>query len=205
MRKSRTLLLVLIVALTACQKESSTELSPGGTSGGSITGTWKLLQMEAKTTATAILSIPSVGTIKTVTVSDYTTTDNEGVLKIDERKMDGVGLAYSLNTVVKAYTYEDNVLTDSIEAPMSFTLPPTNYSAAYTKVGADSIRIEAGGVMDIQGSGSVAAQPGGFKFKVEGNKLVLSTVYSDSQTETDSGITQTLSRYATLTSTYQRQ
>lgn len=201
--------IISITMLISCQKETDFGTAQaGGGSGGtnnSIIGTWRFIEMEAKTESTTTLSAPFLGTLKTVAKSEYKTIQNGGTMKIEATKMTGIDFTYSINTTVKGYVYEDNVLTDSIEAPLSFTLPPTNSTATYKKIGTDSIHIETGNFIQIQGSGPVQSKPGGFRIKVEGDKLILTTIFSENKANNSGGINETQNMHATLKSSYQRQ
>src|SRR5687767_12679526 len=146
-RTKAALFAAAITLLVACQKERSFDTAQAGTSGGggsnSIIGTWKFIQMEAKTNSTVTASDPSMGAVKTVTTSEYTTIKNAGSLKIDDTKMSSIDVSYSIDAIAKGYFYENNTLIDEVELPMQFVLPPTNYTASYKKIGNDSIRIDA--------------------------------------------------------------
>lgn len=173
-----TCLLLLIATLASCQKERSFDtstLGQGGSGGGNtsdILGNWKFMGVTATTTTTLTAVEPGVGTIKTVSVSDYTSENNSGTLKIEAAKMTTNSLAYSINSTVRGSFYENNTLINSVETPFIVQMPPTNSSSNYKRIGADSVYFEAGGSFMVLSTGG-PTQGNGAKIKIEGNKLLM--------------------------------
>jgi hypothetical protein len=165
--------------LFSCQKESDT---PSVTA---INGTWSFISMDATTNAIAETTQGSE-TDKTITQSNYTTENNSGTVTIEASTMTTNNLSYSVNAIAKAYTYQNNVLIDSLEAPFNFTAPPSSSSISYRFVGSDSIYFDQGSV--FMNGATQASTPGGAKIKVEGDILYLTQSAHQIITKNVSGV-----------------
>ncbi len=189
--------IIVSFAFVSCHKDTD---QPASTN--DITGTWKFISIKAKTTNTQEVSDgPDV--LKTITSSEYTTEKNSGTLTFDGSKMSTNNLSYSINTISKSSIYENGTLTDTFSLPVQFTAPASSGSATYKKIGADSIYVESGSVLN---SGVTPnTQGGGAKLKLENDKLYLIQSGVQSTTETDQGATATSTLQGTFTITLQRQ
>jgi hypothetical protein len=132
-------------------------------------------------------------TDKSVTISQYTTTNNSGLVTFSADSMFGKGVGYSINTVAEGYVYENGAFIDSVDVPFSFTYPPTNSTAKYQLIGKDSIYFPGGGgFASASGSGGIQQTAGGGgHIVISGNKMTLSVVVSQSTTQSAGGITVT--------------
>lgn len=112
-------------------------------------------------------------------------------------------VSYSINTIAKTSIYQNGTLTDTSLLPVQITAPPVSGSASYKKIGADSIYVESGFVLN---SGVTQdTKGGGAKIKLENDKLYLIQSGVHSATETDQGVTATSTLQGTFTITLQRQ
>ncbi|HEY1869663.1 MAG TPA: hypothetical protein VGG71_01325, partial [Chitinophagaceae bacterium] len=138
MKKGFFLLSLIVLMFASCQKEiddSVDDNNGNGSSGGwntgsgntgaSIIGTWNFTVLNAQTQSTAEVDLSGTDE-KTVSLSNYTTTNNAGTFVIDDSVMHVNGLTYTVSSTVKAYTYENGVLVDSADSPVNVTLPSTN-------------------------------------------------------------------------------
>jgi|RhiMetdeSRZDD1v2_1073273.scaffolds.fasta_scaffold42502_3 hypothetical protein len=203
-------LAAILITLASCQKEKSVDTlgsngsnNGGSTSGNTEVGTWKFISMHATTSSTVVAS-DGADTEKAVTLSDYTTEQNDGIVKFDGSKMTATGLTYSVNTIAKAYFYLNGTLEDSIEAPFAFTLPPYSSTATYKKVGTDSLYFDSGtGSFGGASTQSVAA---GYKLKFDGDKMTMTTKADEVKTELNPlGFMQTTTNHVVAVTTLQKQ
>lgn len=172
--------LAIIVMLASCKKDD-----PQTTNSASIEGSYKLKYITAKTNAT-VLS----GDEKSVAISDYTTTDNQGTITFNNSTLTATGLSYSVNTNAKGYLYFGGDLVDSFSYPFSFALPPSNSAAPYQLIGTDSIYFPQGSVTSgIDGMGSTQSAPGGGRYSFAGNLLTITQHVTKDSTINDSGET----------------
>lgn len=152
------LIAMYATVFTACNKEKST------TDSTAIEGTYALKFITAKTSSTV-----SGGRDKAVTVSDYTTINNSGVIVIDASNIKGTGLTYEVKTIATTSYYEDNIFLYSGPTPVSAIVPPTNSSAPYKLIGTDSIYFKNGSFVSDIGSGTNGGNGG--KYTVSGKTL----------------------------------
>ena len=85
--RSSLLFCIPVLFLISCQKELSNESNSGP---GSLQGNWKFVEMYSKTESIVELS-DGIDNLKTVTLSEYTSTENTGTLRIDESNMISTG------------------------------------------------------------------------------------------------------------------
>jgi hypothetical protein len=135
-------------------------------------------------------------TDKTITQSNYTTGNNTGTVTLDASTMTTSNLSYSVSTVAKAYTYQNNVLTDSLEAPFNFTAPPSSSNISYRFVGGDSIYFDHGSV--FMNGVTQASTLGGAKIKMEGAILYLTQLVHQIVSQNVSGVTIKTDESATM-------
>lgn len=155
MKKNPFFLLVFIAIIFAsCGKDkSNTDLS-------GIQGTYKLKFLSAKTSST----VTDGDRGKAVTVSQYTTINNSGTIVIDASKFNGTGLTYEIKATATTSYYEDNQFIDSSSTPFNSIIPPTNSSAPYKLIGADSIYFENGSFASDIGTGQNGGNGGKYTF-----------------------------------------
>ena len=172
-------LLSAIILLAACKKETT-----GGNT--SIEGTYKFKYISAKTSS----SITGNYGDKTVTTSEYSTTDNGGSVSLVNGALTATNLTYSVAAQAKLYEYDGANLLDSSSYPFSFTLPPSNSAGQYKLIGADSIYFSQGGITaGVDGSGSYQTSASGGHYSISGNLLTITQVVSKDSTFGESGET----------------
>ena len=157
--------ILITVLFLSCKKNSD---SPSSTN--AIVGSWNFVSMNATTTSISESS-QSSGTQKTVTNSNYTTQNNTGTVTIDASTIKTSNLSYSVNTTAKSYFYQDNVLTDSLESPFTFTVPASSSGVTYKYVSSDSIYFDQGTL--LMNGVTQSTTPGGAKIKLEGDMLYI--------------------------------
>lgn len=206
-----SLFITVMVVLISCQKETSIDSTDGvGGSGGSgggansLIGNWKFIGISASTESTVELT-DGTDTEKTVTVSNYSSTNNTGTYNFTASKMSFTGVGYTINSNAMAYLYLNNDLIDSLQFPFSYTLPPSNGETAYKKVGSDSLYFESGSI-SIPASGTQQAQSGGVKYRFEGDKMIMTNNYQQRNvTDLGGGATQVQVMKVTGITTLQKQ
>jgi hypothetical protein len=210
MRKIFCYCFIPTLIFTACQKElgysvpsSTNNNNNNGTTGNSITGIWNFLSMQATTQTTGTFNLSGVNE-KTISTSDYTTANNTGTLVIGDSIITMSNLSYTVESTVKEYTYENNVLIDSSESPFSFSMPVSNSSGKHKLIGSDSIYFPEGSIMTVSGISSTS-QPSGAKLNISGNTMkIIQTVYADTTEDVD-GASYHLIETATATMSFQKQ
>lgn len=159
-------LIVLFFSLVSCSKDDVT-------AGTDITGTYKFVSLQAKTTST-VQSVLGTDITKTVTTSDYTSVNNTGTVKIDATQFISTNLAYTINSTSHSTIYENGAVVDTLSFPLQVAIPSTSGTSTYKRIGADSLYFSSGSL--LMGGSSTAAQSGGAKIKYENGKL---TIYNN--------------------------
>lgn len=159
-RISFLLIALFTIVLAACNKEKS------ATNSTEIVGTYTLKFISAKTKSTV-----TGGRDKAVTVSEYTTINNSGVIVIDATNFKGTGLTYEVKTTATTSYYEDNNFIYSSPTPVSAMVPPTNSSAPYKLIGTDSIFFKNGSFVSEIRSGQNGGNGG--KYTLSGKTLII--------------------------------
>ena len=198
---------IVLLALISCGKEKSIDTSDGSNNAGSTgseKGTWKLLSMRGITTSIIEYS-DGVDDAKSVTTSDYTTDNNTGTLKFDGSTMTGTNIGYSMDAIAHALFYTNGVLDDSLDAPFAAVIPPTNSSATYKKVAADSIYVNSGVFTTVGTSGTTQSAGGGYKLAFDGDKMTMRATTDQSKVELNMGVTQRTTYHAVQILTLQKQ
>jgi hypothetical protein len=199
----------VLLILASCSKEKSVDTLGGGggtTAGstGSEKGTWKLINMRGITSSTVEIT-DGVDVEKSVTISDYITDNNGGTLKFDGSTMTGTGIGYSADFIATAYLYTNGTLEDSLDFPFTGTFPPSNSTATYKKVGADSIYVESGVFTSVGSGGNTQSSGGGYKLKFDGDKMTMTGAVDQSKIELNMGVTQRTVNHAVQILTLQKQ
>ncbi len=201
---------LMLIMMVSCQKEitdpsldgtytgGSGSGGSGGTGSTDITGNWKFVSMSAVTLSTVQVSQPG-DVLKTITSSDYTTTNNTGTVVISSTAMAVTGMSYSVNATAIALTYDNNVLVDSTAAPFTFSLPSYSSTTTYKLVGTDSISYTGQSISPAVSGGS------GAHYTLSGNVLKLTTSVIKDTTINLAGIIETQHSTATGVTTLQRQ
>jgi hypothetical protein len=211
---------ILMFVFISCQKEASVELpnnSPGnnngnggnggsgGSSSGSEIGTWKFVGTHAVTSETVESKI-GTDAIKDVTTSDYTTQNNVGTMKFDGTNCTMTGVGYDVNTTVTYTEYVDGISSGPQQAPMSVSLPPTDGTAQYKKIGSDSLYFPTGAMSTVGSGGTVQSIPTGYKLRYYGtDSMTMTTTYDDVQLTVVSGISAKITSHAVMVSSLKKQ
>ncbi|HEY0066230.1 MAG TPA: hypothetical protein VGB46_02670 [Flavisolibacter sp.] len=213
MRKINLILALVLSSFVfvSCQKEFSSEEGNGGGTGtgggsgtgsGSIIGTWKLLELEARTNST-VTTGTGAGQEKMVTVSHYITKNNTGTMNFDGSKVTQTNISYSVDTTAKAYYYVGGALIDQMEAPFQFSLPSYSSTGTYRQIGSDSLYFDGGS--GFMSGTAVQGAPGGMKFRIEGDKLFMTTTASTTQSQVVQGFNVTTTNTVQAEARLQRQ
>ena len=216
--KTNFILLTLTVccfAATSCQKEiedvvgsnprNTIPVLGGGTTtnAGDITGTWKFLNLNAKTLVSVDVSGSSVN-LKTLTTSEYTTENNVGIVVISAQNIAYNNISYDINSRAYVKLYSSGILLDTLSTGFNLSVPPISYNAAYIRVNTDSLYFNGGNAFMYNGASQVAP-PGGMKLKREQDKLYLIQSFNETKTITEQGQTATTIQQATVTVALQKQ
>ncbi len=188
--------LAIIAILASCKKDNT----PGNTAG--LEGTYKLKYLNAQTNSTLTGSAGD----KVITLSDYTTENNQGTIVFNSTTLSATGLAYSVNSPAKYYQYDGTDLIDSSSYPITFTLSPSNSTSQYQLIGADSIYFPQGAATSsMPGGGTTATLPSGGRYSRNGNLLTIKQYVSRDSSFQDSGETYLLKESATTNFVLEKQ
>src|SRR5450432_2239756 len=94
----------IIFMLASCQKSGTSSNT------SAIEGTFKLQYFTLQTNG----SVASTDGEKTVTTTDYTTTNNQGTFSFNNSILTATGLTYTIDTEIKSYLYDGPDLIDSL-------------------------------------------------------------------------------------------
>ena len=190
------------IVLTSCQKEISGDfLKPAPSN--DLTGTWKFLYSKVSATSTVDVQ-DEFGDVKSITLSNYVTQNNQGSLLINDSLMVTSGAAYDISTVASSYTYVDGNLEDSTDFPFSFSVPSTNSSSSYKRIGTDSIYVPGSSLTQVAGPTGLQSA-NGYKYKIISDTLLLSTLLDQTSTDNSSGVQVITNNKASVTSTLKKQ
>ena len=181
MNKYFLLIICLSVTISACQKEISLEApinsgggggnGGGGGSNANLIGIWKLSKMHAETVSENEIDL--FGTLtRTVTTSAYDTKGNTGGFNFATDLKVTANIGYSIDTIGMVYTYENNVLEDSMEFDFNVPYTSSNSVSGYKLVGADSIYF-TGGTISVGTGSNQNSKPTGMKYKIVGSTLTM--------------------------------
>ena len=126
-------LIGLSLVIVSCHKSNN---GPG--SSAQLVGTYKFLYLSAQTQSISQVSGGGQNE-KTVTNTNYKTTQNTGTVTFTADSLASKGVGYSANTTSNSYIYDNGVLTDSISLPFSFSYPASNSTTKYDVIGQDSL------------------------------------------------------------------
>lgn len=202
-----TLWAFIAIAVTSCGKEQSIDTSTGSTGGtggtgsASVLGTWNFAGLSANTKSDAS-ETDGTDVVRALTTADYTTTNNKGTVTFATNTFTGTGIGYDLSTTASVKFYTNGVLEDSLDMPFAYTFPPSNSSGSYKLVGTDSLYF-TGGFITI-GLDSMESKPIGYKYTIAGNKLTLTSKFTNTFQEDDNGIIATVKQSADITVVLQK-
>lgn len=164
-------------------------------------GNWAFTSTSTKGTSTAVADDGN-GTIeKTVTTSDYTSTNNKGTVSISGGVMTSKGVSYSVSTTSSYIYYVNNVQQNAGTQDISFTVPPFNSASNFKLVGADSI-VFTGGASTIGGAASGST---GAKYTISGNILTMAVKIDTTFVDNSMGFPMQKHDVATQTTVLTRQ
>jgi hypothetical protein len=204
MKLTHSLYLLAIGAATfaSCSKEESIEPGNNGGGGGAGTqaliGTYDFLYMAAHTESDITMTMAGE-TMRTVTISDYVSKQNTGIYEFTAKEMKSAGIGYTVDTVVKAWSYTNGQLDEEFEAPFTFSTTGYTSSGTYKLIGTDSIYSESGFASVPTGGGgqtNIPIEPSGTKFFWSGDTLTFYGQYAAVVTQTVQGMVVTSKQYA---------
>ena len=190
------LLLSTVILLAACKKDNSS------TNTSAIEGTYTFKYMSAKTNSSITGSFGD----KVVTTSDYTTSNNGGIVTISKGTLTATGLTYTVDTEAKLYEYDGVDLLDSMSFPFTYTLPPSTSSGPYKLIGSDSIYFPQGSITaTVDGNGNYQSGAGGGRYSFNGALLTITQNATKDSTFDDSGETYNVLESATASIVMEKQ
>jgi hypothetical protein len=211
---------ILAFAFISCQKEESVELpnnSPGnnsgngsnsgsgGSSSGSEIGTWNFVGMHTTSSQAVEYKIGS-DAIKEVSTSDYITENNTGTLKFDGTNCTITGIGYSLNTNATYTEYTNGAIDTTFQYPMTVTVPATNGSAQYKKIGSDSLYFQSGAISTVGSGGTVQSTASGYKLRYFGaDSMTMTYAYDDVELTVVTGISTKTTTHAGIVLSLKKQ
>ena len=173
--------ITLLLAMVACSKDKDS-----ATAGMDITGNYKFISLQAKTSSTD-QTVTGPSRYKSVTTSEYTSLNSAGTITIDGSKFITKNLSYSINSTAYSTLYENGVLSDTFSLPFQLTIPVTSATGTYKRISADSLYFDSGSA--LIGGSTGTPQPGGAKIKFENGKLTLFGTATKFSTTLDQGET----------------
>jgi hypothetical protein len=177
------------VALLSCQKQIDLNGSANGGTNNSLAGNYDFVNIRVKATVTANTTESGLP-VKAVTLSDYTSKNNQGTAIFDAVNFSALDFAYLVDTVVITNFYAAGLLVDTQEIPFNVAIPAYNGSSPYAKNGADSLTFQSAVVNAPGGSGvSMPNGPSGAKYSWSGNLLTLKSAFNFSNTQELNGST----------------
>jgi len=179
MKTNHLLFLVAALAIFAsCKKDGTNNNNASG-----INGTYTFNGMHSTTSST----LTSDDGEKVVTLADWLSANNQGTIVFNNGNATNTNFSYSVNSVSKAYYYEDNILVDSMSSPFVVAIPTSNSVSTYKLIGADSIYFPKGGLVAI-GTTTSSSNAGGGHYKMSGNQLTLTINATKDSTFSDTGV-----------------
>jgi hypothetical protein len=191
---------VLCLVFTACGKEKSLDPSDKDDENPML-GNWKFVSLNVK--GESIVEVPIMDA-KTVSLFEYTTKNNAGTANVTKDKFSYSGLTYSVDTTFTSYFYEQGVLVDSFDFPLTETLPVTTAVTPYEYFAPDSIYYPGGSPMNMGGA-TVTTQASGGRFRIENDLLIITTRFNQTRTQTSQGMQSTITGRGVSIATLQKQ
>ena len=211
---------ILVFIFISCQKEASVELpnnSPGNNSGnggnggnggsgsGSEIGTWKFMFMHL-TSSQAVEYKVGGDALKSVSTSDYITESNTGTVKFDGSTCTTSGIGYSVNTNSTTISYINGAPQDTIQLPFAVTVPPTDGTSQYKKIGTDSLYFQTGAIGTVGSGGTTQSTAAGYKLRYYGSdSMTMTYIYGDVELTVVSGLSTKTTTNATAVISLKKQ
>ena len=197
MKKCLFVFITLTIGFISCQKGITDAIDTGDTGGdnnggdtavlNALKGLWNFTSAGANTQNSVEFTIDGE-TDKSLSVTNYTSQNNNGTLVIDDSIFHLNNFTYVIDTSIKTYSYINDTLVDSINVPLTYYVPASNLSAKYKLIGTDSVYFPEGGFV-LPGNDSTTSKPYGLKFNITGNVLKLTQNISVDTTAVVLGIT----------------
>jgi hypothetical protein len=197
-----SLLSILTLFLFSCQKESSNNEQK---SENELTGTWNLLHLDMEGENSIEVSSDDLGSIKNIVFMDYLTTNNKGSITFEESKLASNNLSYDVTGTFSVKQYMDNLLVNSYDSAINIAMPPSSSTTDYVRISADSIYCPNGAFINVEGADGLESKPAGIKYKVDGDRLIMTIKQKESEVLTEEGITQETNSNVTCVVTLQKQ
>lgn len=173
--------LIAVIMFTACQKGVDFSMDPGsGQTNNAIIGTWKFVSLSGNTqAATAYTQADSA--YKSITYSNYTTTDSTGTISFtSDSSFNATGISYKLFFTANSYNYTNGILVDSNASLINYPFDSSNSNGTYELIGSDSIYFPKNFIFTADSSPTLVTPSGG-KINISGNTLTITQViYKDS-------------------------
>ena len=173
-------LITAIILFTACQKGIEPFDDTGGStpSGNDVKGTWNFISLTANTQSIAEYTDSGID-YKTITNSNYVSTDSTGSITFGDSTFNSANISYYVSSELTGYDYQNNILIDSTQMPFNITIDSSNSSGTYKLIGSDSIYFPSGSFISVSGS-TTQSQPSGGKINISGNNLIITQqLYKD--------------------------
>jgi len=185
--KKYFLITALIIFFTACQKGIEPFDDTGSTStGNNIKGTWNFVSLTGNTQTTAEYTDSGID-YKTISKSNYVSTNNTGTITFGDSTLSSANISYKVSSEVAGFDYQNDILIDSTQIPFNITVDSSNSSGIYKLIGSDSIYFPQGTFISFSGSTTQAAPAGG-KININGNMLTITQLVNKDTTQQIAGI-----------------
>ena len=193
----------IIIAFFILATDISCKKNSTQTQSNPLQGNWGFISEQAHTQNTTQYTSGGGVVYKTITVSDYTTINDSGVVNITANMMNVYGLTYTISGNAVSSDYQDGQLINSSSAPFAQYVPPTNSSSSYVLVGNDSVSFPSGGFANPSGQSTGA---NGARINISGDTLLTMVSYfNKDSTIFLYGMSATTNYQATLTTKLRRQ
>ncbi|MEX6687405.1 hypothetical protein QTN47_07890 [Danxiaibacter flavus] len=207
MSKLTTAVLILFASIffIGCQKEVS-ENPPATAATRGLAGNYKLISVELESVV-SMETKDGDDNEKTVSLTHYISKDNKGTVKFDATTIATNNIAYTIDATMKGYIYINGILQDSVTSPLQLSTPPVSSVVPYEVIGTDSIYFSSGSFfVDASASSTpTASKPSGGKFKLEGDKLYITSFINESGIKDVQGYQFNQSTQARSTTILQKQ
>ncbi|HEY9258048.1 hypothetical protein [Chitinophaga sp.] len=148
------------------QDTSTTVTPPTGTA--KIEGTWNFVGVTVKSTTS---QKEGVATMKSI--SEYTTSDNEGVFVFDGKNITITGLSYTISGTMKVTVSAPGIPTTEIPYPIMEIMPSYDGVSPYKSTGGNKIHMDEGFIGDPTGTGVTPTQGADATVLVDGDNLTM--------------------------------
>ena len=185
--KRKYCLIAALIFFTACQKGIE-PFEDGGSpqTGNDLIGTWNFTSLTGNTQSIAEYTDSGID-YKTITISNYTTTNNTGTITFSDSTFNMINTSYSISSMLFGYNYQNNILIDSVQMPFTYALDSTNSSGSYKLIGTDSIYFPQGSLISVAGS-ATQGQPTGGRISIVGNSLTITESINEDSTKDVGGV-----------------